>query len=400
MLTKFLRLRSSTSQPAPEDTSQGQWAEPGRPIYLISMASWPNYGDELITLRWLQHLAVTHPTTDIWLDVREPGLASSLFAGLHPRLHITNTIFRALHEHLNGDPRTPADKVKDLGSPRYDLGLLDLRSAGSIHLLGGGYINHFWADHLHIVQAMRAARDISGAKLYATGQGLMPFAGEHFADFDHISVRDTPSAQALNQEVGLDDAYLLPPAHHLSQPLPQLNPQETDLYICLQSDTLDPGAHQHLINLTRQQILALGIPRHRTYYLEAIPGDDRPGYQALADLIADDGFIPFAHFWRAGFTFAPHQVWITSRFHHHVMASAHGARGIALSGKKGYYDVKHSSISDLGSKWPILTANTAADQTPYQLQDLPAPADFTPIVTAKQAEAHMLYPSVRPANIA
>lgn len=366
---------------------------PEAPIYLISMASWPNYGDELITRRWLHHLAANKPTTEVWLDVREPGLATSLFAGDHPNLRITNTLFRALHHHLHGDPRTPADLVRDLGSPKYDLGLLDLRRAGSIHLLGGGYINATWADHLHLVNAMRATRDLTGAKLYATGQGLMPFAGETFKDFDHLSVRDTPSAHHTGIELGIDDAYLFPPhatPQHANTPAP--TPDTAELYICVQSDALDAGSHEALVELTRQQIQALEIPRERTYYVEAIPGDDRPGYDALRDHVADNGFIPFAHFWRHGFTFAPHQVWLTSRFHHHVMASAHGARGIALNGKKGYYDVKHSSIQALGSNWPIISAD-APPTRPYQLQDLPAPADFTPAITAKQAEATLLYPA-------
>lgn len=378
------RLRKALSKPAPAPETPA-----GRPIYLISMASYPNYGDELITLRWLRHLAAVRPQTPVWLDVREPGLASSLFAGAHPQLRVTNTLFRAIHEHLNGDPRTPADKIKNLASPFYDLGLLDLRAAGSIHLLGGGYLNSIWPHNQLLVEAVRAARDISGARLYATGQGLAPLTGEKLADFDHLSVRDSPSAQALGIPKGLDDAFLLEPGTD-SRPAPPQD-QEPSLYLCVQEDALATGGHQALIDYTRAQIKHWGIPRERTYYLEAIPGRDYPGYQALQDLVGPGNFIPFAHFWREGFTYQPQDIWITSRFHHHLNAALHGARGVALNGNPGYYDVKHQSILDLGSRWAL--ASPLSGQAPLlDLADLAAPDDFSGYVRAKREEANRLYP--------
>lgn len=395
MFTKFLRKGTSTLPvPAPTLVGHRESLTPGNPIYLISMASFPNYGDELITLRWLQHLAHTHPNSDIWLDVREPGLASSLFADAHPRLRVTNTLFRAIHEHLHGDIRTPADKVKNLGSPHYDLGLLDLRSAGTIHLLGGGYINSVWPHNTLIVDAMRAAQAISGARLVTTGQGLMPFANEIFEDFEHVSVRDIASADALGIEKGLDDAFLLPtsPLSWQAPSTQTLNdPEKLTLYICVQNDALDPGAHEAMVAYARQQIEAFNIPRERTFYVEAIPGADYAGYAALQDLIAEGGFIPFAHFWRSGFTYDPHQVWITSRFHHHLNAALYGARGIALSGKLGYYDIKHSSLKDLGTHWEIVNPlNT--QPIPYNLGQLSPPDSMNTYVATKQAEARHLYP--------
>lgn len=393
MIFSKSRQRAAQTPTPPADTTASEHALPSetdqRPIYLISMATYPNYGDELITLRWLHHLARTRPDTDVWLDVREPGLATSLFKDAHPKLRVTNTLFRAIHEHLHGDERTPADKIRDLGSPKYDLGILDLRDAGTIHLLGGGYIHANWPHNRLLVEAMQAARTLNGARLIATGQGLMPYSGETFEGFNHVSVRDTPSAEALGIERGLDDAFLLPPD---STPTSHHTPDhEPSLYLCVQNDAIAPGAHDAMVDYARAQIEHLGIPRERTFYVEAIPGDDYPGYDALRDLIADNGFIPFAHFWKAGFDYHPHHIWITSRFHHHLNAALHGARGIALVGNPGYYDIKHSSLTDLGTHWEIV--NPLADRPAlYTLDQLTPPDPMDAYITAKQAEANHLYP--------
>ena len=73
MLSKVLGLKSASPQAhvLPEPSFEGS-------IYLISMAGFPNYGDELIAARWLQFLAEHHPDVDVWLDVREPGTVASL----------------------------------------------------------------------------------------------------------------------------------------------------------------------------------------------------------------------------------------------------------------------------------------------------------------------------------
>ncbi|MBX7557363.1 hypothetical protein K1Y78_58245, partial [Streptomyces sp. tea 10] len=75
------------------------------PIYLISWAGYPNFGDELIAATWVNYLAKVAPTTDVWLDVREPGTVTALLRGIHPRLHVVNTVFRALHDVEHGSGR-------------------------------------------------------------------------------------------------------------------------------------------------------------------------------------------------------------------------------------------------------------------------------------------------------
>lgn len=385
MLSKL--LWQSAPKPS-QSASLIEGSQPRESIYLISMASFPNFGDELIAARWLRFLAQHRPEADIWLDVREPGTATSLFKGLHPRLHVTNTLFRAIHEHVTGGNRTPAELVAELGSPKFDAGLVDFRQADTVHLLGGGFINAIWPHNGLLVDAMRAAREISGAHLFATGQGLMPRITEDFSDFDYVSVRDQPSAEALGINREYDDAYLIESTPERSTMAPL--PEELELYLCLQNDALDQGAHDALVTFAQQQIEKLGIPRERTFYVEAIPGDDYAGYLALKDYVSPDGgFVPFEHFWRSNFEFRPNQVWLSTRFHHHLVGSMNGARGIALSGKVGYYDVKHGSLTDTGTRWKV----PADLSCTYTLEDLEVPESCDPQVTAKKAEALALYPS-------
>lgn len=351
------------------------------PLYLVSMASYPNYGDELITRRWLEHLARHRPEDEVWLDCRHPGTATALFAGIHPRLRVTDAVFRTVEDSLRGSRRSVEDIVTRLGTPLYDAPLLALREARSLHLLGGGFINAVWPENDLIIRTMRAVAQISGAPLIATGQGLAPFGAEVLQGFDHVSVRDAESAKRLGLARGVDDAYLV------EQPPERDRSGRPELVLCVQSDAVDDGAFERLLGYVRRTVETSGIPRERIRYVEALPGGDYAGYDRLQDLVAKDGFVPFTQLWRGEFSPAAHQLWITTRFHHHLIASLHGARGIALTAKTGYYDVKHRSLVEGGTGWSI-EDGTGAVHDPGQL---PEPASFAAVVAAKVAEAHLLY---------
>lgn len=92
---------------------------------------------------WLRLLAETAPDTDDWIDCPQPGVAQLLFEK-DPRLRITNTLWRADWGGRDLAPsdvsRRVADLVRNLGSPNHDLGLVKLRAAKSLRILGG-YVN-------------------------------------------------------------------------------------------------------------------------------------------------------------------------------------------------------------------------------------------------------------------
>ena len=286
-----------------------------------------------------------------------------------------------MEDALRGSRRQVEDIVAHLGTPLYDAPLLALREARSLHLLGGGFVNAVWPENAHLVRAMRAAAEISGAPLLATGQGLAPFGEEQLAGFDHVGVRDAASAEKLGISSGVDDAYLVEQAPE------RVDDQEPELVLCVQSDALDEGSFERLVVHVRETVASLGIPRERTRYVEALPGGDHAGFERLKDLVAEEGFVPFTSFWRGELAPAAHQVWITTRFHHHLVASLHGARGMALSARRGYYDVKHGSLVELGSGWRV---SDGTGEVPT-LADLERPGSFEDAITRKRREAELLY---------
>ncbi len=363
------------------------------PIYLVGPAGNPNFGDEFITASWLRYLAATDPLTDVWLDCPQPGLAQVLFDGLHPRLRVTNTLWRLSQDYADAPAEQltelVAQRITALGSPAYDLGLLKLRQARSIHLLGGGYVNGNWAHHAALIHALRAVGRLTGAALFATGQGLMPALPERqrtglFAGFSHVSVRDEASAETYGLPQGLDDAFL-----GLGAEL-RRSARSAGLYVCIQSDTADPNLFDNAVRLARREITAALARNLEVHYIECIPGADRVAYERLADLIPARRFLPFTDIWARGLPLSPQHQWITSRFHIHLLAAAAGARGIALGLKPGYYDVKHSSVAALGSGWTV-----ALDASDHRMPEHAGTlaADAPHHIATKEAEARRLYPA-------
>lgn len=363
-------------------------------IYLVAPSGNPNFGDEFIAASWLRYLARTQPDTEVYLDCPHPGLAQVLFAGLHPKLRVTNTLWRAVADSAGLAPADLSarvtDLVKNLGSPQYDLGLLRLRQASSLHLLGGGYINGMWPHHYGLIAGMHAVRELSGARLFATGLGLMPFddqggidADSLFNGFEYVSARDDASVRTFGLSPGLDDAFLGVGAEVGRNPI-----AAGSLCICIQNDTSDDGYLDQALALARERIAQATAEGRSVHYVEAIPGSDRAAFERLRDLIPEANFIPFADIWLNGLPLSDNQEWLTTRFHFHVLAAAAGAKGTVIGAKAGYYDVKHHSVLDLGSGWSYVGAggDVSAPTSNTLHQNLPA------LVARKLAEAGKLYP--------
>ncbi|WP_104137987.1 polysaccharide pyruvyl transferase family protein [Arthrobacter sp. ZGTC131] len=362
-------------------------------IYLIGPSGNPNFGDEFIAAAWLRYLAVERPDSEVWLDCPQPGLAQVLFDGLHPRLRVTNTLWRLVHENADVPIETAAEtiraRVTELGSPSYDLGILKMREAESLHLIGGGFINENWSHHAGLVVGMRAVHQLTGARLIATGQGLMPAVTSApaemplFQGFSHVTSRDKAGAEAYRVSLGLDDAFL-----GVSEEIARTEPL-SGLFVCIQSDTADPERFETAVATARKAVEKASQQGTEAYYIEAIPGADRVAYDHLADLIPEERFLPFSHIWAHGLPLSRNQTWITSRFHFHLLAAAAGARGVAVSMKPGYYDVKHESLTALGSGWSLTTDSEEPDMPQYRgtlNHELPA------LVAQKRAEAGRIYP--------
>lgn len=367
-------------------------------IYLVGPSGHPNFGDEFIAAAWIRHLARVRPDAQVWLDCPTPGQAAHLFGGLHPQLHFTDTLWRLAHETVEMDAATAGSHidrvVTDLGSPRYDLGLLELHRAGSVHLIGGGYINAIWSHQAGLLRAAARLKEITGVPLAATGLGLFPAADAGqlqavLAGFDHVSVRDAPSAELSGAPLSPDDAFLGLSAVPGYTGTAETGTQDGDVWVCLQSDMTDPATFDTAVAAVRAALEG-PLAGRTVRYLEAIPGTDRVAFDRLADLIPQEHFLPFTRVWTEGLPAAPGQTWLTSRFHFHLLASAAGAAGTALEVSAGYYRTKHQSLLDIGTGWSITPAGQREINPPAASADFPAAA--AALRQKKLEEAQLLYP--------
>lgn len=375
--------------------------DPSETIYLVGTSGHPNFGDEFIAASWLRFLARTRPHADVWLDCPAPGQAAHLFHGLHPRLRTTDSLWRLVWETVSLD-RPDADdlishRVHHLGTPRFDLGLAAIRSASTLHFIGGGHINGIWPAHVGLLRAGAALRDISDVRLLATGLGLTPVSGEatlmaSLPSFDHVSVRDAASAEASGATVAPDDAFL--GVRDLAGFGSQAPPGSGEVWVCLQHDMSEPGVFDTIIEATRAALTSRDLAGRTVRYLEALPGVDRAAYDRLADLIPEDNFVPFVRLWREGFPAAAGQTWITTRFHLHLLASACGAAGTALEVNQDYYRVKHGSLAALGAGWSVTPARSATIVEPTASAGFPYKSRM--LAQDKLTEARKLYPVAAP----
>lgn len=279
------------------------------PVYLVSAGGQPNFGDEFITRAWLDWLAEHQPNREVWLDTIEPGRAAHLFRDTHPRLKTTNTLWHATHTGPRDDHEAAAARMRalihDLGSPRYDHGLRDLRGMGSIHLLGGGYMNSIWPENFGIVEAMVTLKADYGVPIFATGQGLLPHEGPtldglraRLHEFDYVEARDAESARAFGVIHGLDDAFLA-----FANERPVYAPAEglPSTMVLVQGDMADSRQEERLERAV-EQFMAAQADVSTVGFAEGIPPED---FRRAAPYVAESAsFYPFMQIWDEGFLLA------------------------------------------------------------------------------------------------
>lgn len=382
---------------------------PGRRIlYLVSPAGMPNYGDELIARAWLEHLARVRPQDEVVLDCHTPGQAALLLRDAHPRLTCVDTLWRMIalaRENARPGPvwEWCAHAAATLGAePRIDEGVDLLHRADTIHLLGGGYLNGLWPHHAALVTAVAAVSERFGSRALASGQGLMPqpegAAGEamreaarRFAVFD---TRDRQSFETLAGAPGAsqsgDDAWLT--VREPSGPA-----GGGGVVLCLQSDLtryFTSGVHagaDAVAHWARRVLDAWQVPGDQVTVVEGIPGEDRVAYDRLGERLAGARFVPFRELWHHGLPAAAGQTWLSTRFHLHLKAAAAGASGVAVATEPGYYEVKHTSLVEAGSRWTVVTDGDTIPSRPVAGGF--DPAHRLAAVESKGCLAERLYPA-------
>jgi polysaccharide pyruvyl transferase WcaK-like protein len=361
--------------PAPKP--QGVPRAPGQKhldlIYLVAPSGNPNYGDEFILRAWLRHLAVVRPHADVVVDCHTPGQAAVLMQGSHPRVTFVDTIWRICFGTANL-PATEAagvarDVIADPGRmPRIVSGIELLARASTVHLIGGGYVNAVWSHHMALLAVAAAAAERSGGRAFATGQGLVPVGEperlallrELQSRFTLFDVRDDPSLNSLAGSGGSstftgDDAWLGIGQDGVYDTSSEA--AKRPVVFCLQSDLMEDFAEgQGTDGLTRavtQLIRQWGVAGHDVAVIEGIPGADRIVFDRISHLLPGAVFVPFTTIWNDGLPANATQVWVSTRFHPHLLAAAVGASGLALAGRADYYPNKHLSLVEAGSHWGV-----------------------------------------------
>ncbi|QRY64296.1 polysaccharide pyruvyl transferase family protein [Gordonia sp. PDNC005] len=382
-------------------------------IYLVTTAGFPNFGDELITEAWLRHIALRRPMARVVVDSPRPGQASLLLRHANRRAVFVDTLWELVHHSVSPnaedvDPDVPwewvADTASRLGaSPRNDAGIDMLLRAGTIHLVGGGYVNAVWPHHAALLSAMASVAEKTGARTVATGAGFTPAvdgaAGVAMlraaSRFDVVDVRDAPTETLLAGAPGLsrtgDDAWLSP---ILARPR---TPAGTGVVLCAQSDLTDTFSWDGrtgtdaLASFIRATLDAWDVPGRDVTVVECIPGHDYTVPTMLADRLDGAAVIPFRNLWRDGLP-VNRGTWLSTRYHPHMIAAAAGDSGVAISASTDYYATKHQALIDAGSAWTVVSGGDRL-QTPAR----PTAGGYTPEavqenVRRKKSLADSLYP--------
>ena len=272
------------------------------------------------------------------------------------------------------------------------------REAGSIHLVGGGYVNSLWRRNLGLVFAAAHLSREFGVRAYGTGLGLMP---QNLADiarvkrdldaFAVVTVRDAESAELLGIERGEDDVFLNP-RRAVSTP----GEGHRQIVVLVQGDLVDHLSTDQIHAVIETHISrALGRGLRGITFLEAYPQHDSRLWGELQRRFPEAEYVPFDHLWRHGVEVHPDQEWLTSRFHFHLLGAVGGAKGTALVIDEGYYATKHASLLSAGTGWSVLQmrADAPADALPAPQSNPTFASDVERYHRSKIAQAEALYPS-------
>ncbi|MEO9328830.1 polysaccharide pyruvyl transferase family protein [Gordonia aurantiaca] len=409
---------NSSARRRVDDSYVGRSLGAGEVIYLVAPTGHPNYGDEIIARTWLRHLARIRPNATVVLDCHSPGSANALLRDAHPKMIVVDTLWQLTDYAKDAEPGDPwswvARAAVDSGiAPRLAVGIDLLATATTIHLLGGGYVNTVWPHHVSLFVAAEAVARTTGARLVATGQGLVPTVEEPawsaltaaLRAFDVVDVRDTASAQALgdvhatagNVRHSGDDAWLA--LHRPQPPLYRVDPpgeREPGVVLCLQSDLTEKfrgptgTGLDALTEFVRATLDAWEVPGSAVTVVEGIPGHDYTIPHRLGSRLEGRRVLGFRDIWYHGLPAGAGDTWISTRFHPHLLAAAAGDSGVAVVPMPEYYSTKHRSLADAGSAWTIVDSGDTVPERPaaggFSLMDRDT------AIATKVASAHDIYP--------
>jgi hypothetical protein len=330
-------------------------------LYLVGEPGLPNYGDDLIASQWLRYYRRHQPTRPIAVDAMEAGRAASYLWRFHPRVFVTDTLARIASGRQFWPPTNEAYEAQwilnDLNSsarrPEFSAGLNFLHHAvDAVHVMGGGYISGEFPGTLGRALILPWARG-RGLPAVATGLGVTPVRDaqarllQEALSGPRVAVRDAPS-QALLPEATLlpDDVFVNGLAGVYRRP-----PAGVKYWVAIQADmwTEEPEElFAHVVAVLTRWGARRG---DRIGVVECFPRVDGAVAQALEAAGFATAFFPILDLLLKGFPAGEGQVWLSTRYHAHLLAAFAGARGAFLTVDEGYYSPKHEVVRRLGSGW-------------------------------------------------
>lgn len=359
-------------------------------IYILCVAGYPNYGDELILNTWLNWFAANlNVKTNIVIDsIHDKELFFMLDDIDETQVSLVNDISILANKHYTSDYRSNIlsrlfrlvvtrikpfrSLVKETEIPfdtyrRNIYRELDanfshsdshLRDCSVVHTIGGGYLNEMMKYNCGLLLGSDfIMRNNINCVSALTGTGLMPKITYDFtavqkllSQITYSETRDKVSAETYSLKLGLDDAFL-GVDHEIHRFAKENKSEIPDVMVCIQTDLGDPLSVEKTIESVRSKLLSLKERGLSIGYAEALPYSDHYAYTKLQDLIQEKYWFSAKKCIRFGLPVKRNQIWFTTRFHHHLVAASAGALGVAISYKPGYYDIKHKSLLDLDTGW-------------------------------------------------
>lgn len=327
--------------------------------YLIGGSGIPNFGDELIATAWTTFLSARAPEDQIVLDVKSVK-ASQEIVHTGPNVRHVSSLKTIAHTRASGDVWGNMTRglnfIKNRGLEKYE-SAAPLRDAmadlSTFHVFGGGYINTRWPAAAFYLGLGVAVKEATGAKLFASGLGLMPWsppvtdAERRTADrvasaFDAFEVRDQASADAFgaaNVISGLDDVFMLPEPQRL-----QGLPSTLHVSLTFAERNWESFAAPFVAHVAQTYAPAF----QRVTFWNNAPDKDAFALKKVREAIPQVEVIEIGDLVNAPLPFGEDDAMVTTRFHPHMMAARAGIPGLYRQGNS-YYMTKHGSVALLGS---------------------------------------------------
>lgn len=373
-------------------------------IYLIATAGYPNFGDEIVLRGWLKFITDRVHNTEIWIDCHSPGMLNHLFYNEFPNVHFTNFVWDIILSYAENNANESLEFGKlawneyKLIWERQSYMKSALLESDIVHIIGTGFLNNIWAKHYGILSFVAyAPYKKNQIKKIISGAGLMPLNLEILDNltivlnkFDKVDLRDKMSFETLLLSKNIqdkkltmtgDDSFLL-----------KLNPSKRSnsiIGLCIQGDFWNDAEVEFLIDSIVTYVNQLKINGEFSIrFYELIPGIDRKFYKNLQSKLDIEEYRDFKTNFEEGLDVSSHDIFISSRFHLHLLASRLGAVGFWLSAHESYYDIKHNSVQECGSNWQKF-ANNEMINIKLNKPDLKIMRDFENL---KKDFAESLYP--------